>query len=221
MFRSNSNKAQTLMAPNMHTIAIDLDECIFPFVSNLDRYVNRVRGDVRPRSASREYLFGSRYGLTDAQCKYLVREFYHAKEYKTVLPIEGSVEALLRLRRKYRLICVTGRQHYARTPTYRFLDVHMPHVFDRVHFTNSFSLRGRERTKLSVCREEGAFALVDDNPKYIDECKSHMLTFAFTGTPTYPWAYDGTDAIKFAHWDACPLSYRSMVCEPEQSGGKK
>lgn len=204
----------------MHTVAIDLDECVFPFVRYLDRYVERIRGHVRPRVASKEYRFSTRYGLTDVQCKHVVRAFYRSKEHQSAVPIEGSVEALLRLRRHYRLVCVTGRQNYARSSTYRFLEIHMPHVFDRVHFTNSFSLQGRERSKLSVCREEGAFALVDDNPRYINECKSHVLTFAFTGTPTYPWAYEETDVVTFSHWDECPIGPRSMHAYEDESAGK-
>lgn len=192
----------------MLTVAVDMDECLYPFVRTLDRYVARKYG-IRPKQSCREYVFAKRYPFTETQCKHIVRDFYNSKEYLHAPPIEGSVEALVRLKRRYRLVCVTGRQRYAKAATHRFLDAHMPNVFERVRFTNSFSLEGREQTKRSVCREERAFVLIDDNPKYIDECKSDVLTLAFTGTPRYPWAYEKDDVPSFSHWYTCPLFRRA------------
>lgn len=191
----------------MITVALDLDECLFPFVRSLDRYVHRNYG-IKPDPKCTAYDFSKRYHVPAQHMKYVVRDFYRSHESKCAEPIDGSVASVYCLKRRYRLICVTGRQPYSKSSTFSFLDAHFPHAFDSVRFTNSYSLEGSSVTKKSVCEEEKAPILIDDNPHYLHECKDHLLTIAFVGHPIYSWAYEEDDIPSFSQWKDCPLLSR-------------
>lgn len=191
----------------MITVAIDLDECLFPCIRSLDKYMNRQYG-IKPDPKCTSYHFSQRYHVPSHHMKHIVRDFYTSRECLTSQPIKGSVQSLSRLKQRYRLICVTGRQTYSKRSTHLFLDEHFPHVFDKVIYTNSYSLHGKSISKRVVCKREKASVFVDDNEMYINECKDLTLTFAFLGSPHYSWAYEGNDTPVFEEWDKFPLLNR-------------
>lgn len=188
----------------MIKIAVDLDECLFPMMRSLDRYMNRVY-DRKPDPRVREYDYARRYDVSSPNMKRIVRDFYSSKEQYSTVPVPGSVHAMQKLKRRYELVIVTGRQTYAKSATERFLNVYFPYVFDSVEYTNSYSLQGRERTKKSVCKRNRVSILIDDHPSYLNQCKEELLAIGFVGEPRYPWAYDDMDIPTFSSWSRCPL----------------
>ncbi len=73
-------------------------------------------------------------------------------------PIDGSVEVIYRLKEKYDIHVVTGRDVEMRQATEQWIEKYFPGVFKGIHF---------EVLKAVACKQIDAVAIVDDAPPYI------------------------------------------------------
>jgi hypothetical protein len=67
-----------------------------------------------------------------------------------------------------------------------------PGLFDDVLFGNHWGLTGEKKTKAEMCLAEGACCLIDDSPKYIQQCAEVLDRAILFGT--YPWNVGDDDA---------------------------
>jgi 5'(3')-deoxyribonucleotidase len=103
--------------------------------------------------------------------------------------IPGALDSLLRLQTTFDLVVVTSRQHVIQTPTLEWIERHFPGVFSDVHFGNHFALEGSSRPKSEICRAIGAQVLIDDNPRYAEECAAAGIqVLLYDWDLSYPWS---------------------------------
>eukprot|EP00920_Eleutheroschizon_duboscqi_P005469 GHVT01012939.1.p1 GENE.GHVT01012939.1~~GHVT01012939.1.p1 ORF type:complete len:163 (+),score=22.11 GHVT01012939.1:312-800(+) len=122
-----------------------------------------------------------------------VESFFGSKLFKNLQVVPGAKEAVARLREKFILVVVTSRQLYIKEQTQIWLEENFPHAFSNVYFGNHWTRtgnphHGKHRSKLDLCREAGAAALVDDQPKYIEECAEELeASILFNLHDSYEW----------------------------------
>ncbi|XP_018481541.1 uncharacterized protein LOC108852534 [Raphanus sativus] len=67
--------------------------------------------------------------------------------------------------------------------------MHFPGLFKQIHFGNHFALHGDSKPKSEICRSFGAEVLIDDNPRYAEECANiGMKVLLFDYENSYPWS---------------------------------
>lgn len=88
--------------------------------------------------------------------------------------IDGAQEALRELSQHFRLYLITSRQHCIAEETQRWIEEHFAGVFEDMLFGNHYGRSGVKRTKLDMCLEVGAIALVDDSTAYALQCAAEL-----------------------------------------------
>ena len=179
-------------------IAVDLDEVMCPMLQSLSRHYSRTYKTRSPARLPSEYNYAKYYGISDLESKYLVRSFYESPECTSLCPLEGSVEGIQKLKRRYSLGIVTGRQIYGKSATVDFVNRYFHDMFDFIVCTNSFSLYGCEIPKSKVCAMMNCDVLIDDsayNCDMVSESGCHGILFG-----EYPWNA-ASDAERLTHWD--------------------
>lgn len=169
----------------MNRLAVDIDEVLVPFVEPMARW----KGLKMPRRRGYAYVYRDMFGITDLESRELVLDFYETETFAALRPLQGSQEALGRLRAEGRkMYAVTGRQDPVRRKTEDWLDLHFPGIFDDVVLTNSFT--DLEVSKVDVCRALNLGTLIDDNENTclsMYEAGMKAVHFAGAGGSLYPW----------------------------------
>jgi hypothetical protein len=108
-----------------------------------------------------------------------VHTFFESKYFlEELAPLDGAAASLKRLSTKFRMVVVTSRQHCIAEATIQWLERHFPKKFEKVYFGNHWArdcpnpekMNSSKRTKLQMCQEAGAIALIDDSASYAKEC---------------------------------------------------
>ncbi|KAF3531511.1 hypothetical protein DY000_02036707 [Brassica cretica] len=108
---------------------------------------------------------------------------------KGIHPLPGAHTTLHKLSRYCELSVVTSRQNAIKDHTLEWLDMHFPGLFKHIHFGNHFALHGESKPKSEICRSFGAEILIDDNPRYAEECANiGMKVLLFDYDNSYPWS---------------------------------
>lgn len=186
---------------NKPIIAIDIDEVLYPLVPNLADYHNKNYGTTLTVEDFDTYDFNKVWGgdvpsAVDKVYAYLGRDDLH------VVPIEGAKEALEELSKGYTLVVVTSRNgQLFGTKTEAWLRQHFPEVFSHVHFAGNHYDGHTFRTKSELCLEIGARLLIDDQPRYVNECAEQGIRSILFGS--YGWNSDLTehqDIVRCKNW---------------------
>ncbi|KAL9819685.1 hypothetical protein AtNW77_Chr4g0311991 [Arabidopsis thaliana] len=106
---------------------------------------------------------------------------------------KGSIlfQVPIRLFTSYQNIatCQLSRQNAIKEHTLEWIEIHFPGLFKQIHFGNHFALHGESRPKSEICRSFGAEILIDDNPRYAEECANiGMKVLLFDYENSYPWS---------------------------------
>ncbi|KAJ4899202.1 HAD-like domain protein [Raphanus sativus] len=119
-----------------------------------------------------------------------VHEFFKTSYFKKgIYPLPGAHNTLHKLSRYCELSVVTSRQNAIKDHTLEWLDMHFPGLFKQIHFGNHFALHGDSKPKSEICRSFGAEVLIDDNPRYAEECANiGMKVLLFDYENSYPWS---------------------------------
>jgi hypothetical protein len=172
----------------MNRIAVDIDEVLMPFVKPMARW----RKLSMPTKAKYSYIYSNMFNITAAESKDMVYKFYDSEVFEMIQPIEGSVEAIKKLRGQFdKMYIVTGRQEYARSATEDWVDFHFPNMFDDIILTNSYT--NREVCKSDICTCLNIGTIVDDNDMtcaLTERVGVKAIHFAgYDGNNVYPWCY--------------------------------
>lgn len=183
----------------MFRIAIDVDEVLCPMLKHLNKhYKKSYRKSPLPLANPIQYNFAKHYNISVDESKQLVKSFYDSPECLEMKPLEGSIEEIKRLKKRHNLGIITGRQHYGKDATYKFLDTYFPDMFDFVICTNSFSLEGKELQKHKACQLMDCDILIDDS---LENCKSIQqegITPILFGN--YSWNTPDCHMYHIYHW---------------------
>ena len=81
-------------------------------------------------------------------------------------------------------VVVTSRQHCIEEQTRKWLQDHYPGIFSNIFFGNHWGV-GAKRSKVELCEEAGAKALIDDAVEYSVQCAPHLQRVFLFGD--YAW----------------------------------
>lgn len=165
-------------------LAVDLDDIVWGFNAAYVESHNKKFGGTAQYKDIYTFDMSRMYGVSPAVNLSRVEHFVH-HEHDTIQPLPYVSQTLTTLRQTFDIQAVTSRKETIRGITEAALEVHVPGVFSQRHFTNGFGGVGTiVRSKLDVCCEIGAVALVEDAP-------ANALSVAEGGIPVlllnHPW----------------------------------
>lgn len=150
------------MQKERRLIGFDLDDIIFNFMGGLVQWHNDVHGTTHTREDYFSFDLHEVWKCDGETARDRVWDFYHSDHHHNVVPIEGSIETLKKIKEDYRLVIITARPQEMEVPIRAWLDQYFEGVFDDVIFTNHFHGVGEKRSKSSVCLELGVAVFVED-----------------------------------------------------------
>lgn len=172
------------LAPKL-TIAVDIDDVLFPFVSGIADFYNQKHGANLTVDDFISYNFVDVWGGSYEDSVKLVDDFL-AIDHSHLRPIEGSIAAINRLKGGYRVVSITARNGIFEPNTMKWLSAHFPGLFDGVYFAGSRHDGRPYRPKGEVCREVGAHILIDDSPNNLLSAAEHGVDGVLFGKK--PWS---------------------------------
>jgi 5'(3')-deoxyribonucleotidase len=183
-------------------LAVDFDDVVAGFNAAFVQYHNEQFGTAITYEGIYTYDMPLLYGSDIPTNHRRVMEFCHYY-HDQIEPIEGALENLRKLKKRYRLEIVTSRCESIRRITFGWNRVRAPRLFAAAHFTNGFATRfpERRRSKLEVCNTIGAVALVDDAVSHANEVAEGGISVFL---PTRPWNKEAElheGVIRVTDWD--------------------
>uniref|UniRef100_A0A1J3E5H1 Uncharacterized protein n=1 Tax=Noccaea caerulescens TaxID=107243 RepID=A0A1J3E5H1_NOCCA len=185
--RSNTTRLQ---GNDKIVVAVDIDEVLGNFVSALNRFIADRYLSNHSVSEYHVYEFFKIWNCSRNEADIRVHEFFKTSYFKKgIHPLPGAHKTLHKLSRYCDMSVVTSRQNAIKDHTLEWLDIHFPGLFKQIHFGNHFALHGESRPKSEICRSFGAEILIDDNPRYAEECANiGMKVLLFDYENSYPWS---------------------------------
>lgn len=183
-------------------IAVDMDEVLFPMISRLDRYYKRKYKKSPPIHYPKKYDYSTYFNISVNESKEFVNSFYYSDIAYSTKPINNSVNAMRKLKNNNnRLSVVTGRQTYpqCKNVTSYLLQTHFGNLFDKVIFTNSYSLHGTETAKSDICKLHNFDLLIDDSVYNCKESLENNIESILYGE--YEWNKDCHDLTRIPSWE--------------------
>lgn len=154
-------------------IGIDLDDVLADFISALIKFHN----EIYRTSLRKEHVFT--YGLekvwggTREEAIEKIMDCYKSHYFSSILPVEGSVEAVSSLSKKNNLIIITSRHPIVKDKTINWLDKYFLKKFSEIYFTYNHWIQNKGKTKSEICSELGVDVLIEDSLEYTRECSAN------------------------------------------------
>lgn len=171
---------------NRETIAVDIDEVLFPMVPDLIQYVDR---EHKVKFTPKDFAYYSLEGIWPAGSAEgsIVFENYKNQVSTEVAPVKGAAAALSKLSIKYDVIVMTSRDIKVEQVTHDWLNHHFREIFKDVHLLGNQhdSLPNQWRPKSKVCVQLGVSYLIDDNLTAVKETNALGVKVLLFGD--YPW----------------------------------
>ncbi len=166
------------------TIAVDIDEVLFPMVPDLIKYVDAEHGLKLTPGDFVKYNLEDIWPAGTAEGE-IVFESYKAQVTPEVAPVESAAEALGKLSTKFDVIVMTARDVSVEPITRAWLDHNFPYLFKDVHLVGNSKDSATWRPKAEVCRELGVYCLIDDSLKHVIQTHEAGIKAILFGN--YPW----------------------------------
>lgn len=168
-------------------IAVDIDEVLCPFLSTMTKW----KYPKFKSPAKHPYNYSKLFGISRAESKKMVDQFYFTHDFKNMKPFPESQVFLRMLKNNdFVIYAVTGRQSLVRSGTQEWLYEHYPGIFKDVYLTNSFT--PWEIDKSLICSKLRVSSIVDDNYDTCIQCLENGITpINYIGDPVYPWCNEG------------------------------
>src|SRR5207344_1526958 len=110
--------------PEKPTIAVDIDEVLFPMVPTLLEYHNSEHGTSFEIDQMTSYFLQDLTGDTLEEIMAKLKAYLDTEHHTQSQPIPGSIEAIKALREHYRLVLITSRNDFYRGHTENFIEQH-------------------------------------------------------------------------------------------------
>ena len=185
----------------MKRIAVDMDEVMFPMVSQLNKHYSSVYKKAAPAKPPHVYNYAQYYNISDTQSKKLVQSYYESSHAYECKPLEYSQQTLQKLYKKHKLYVVTGRQKYKSCIklTEHLIDTYFPGLFEDIVYTNSYSLEGKETPKHIVCEQMHIALLIDDSVMNCQLAESRNIKSILFGN--YEWNIEDEYCSRMLCWN--------------------
>jgi 5'(3')-deoxyribonucleotidase len=183
-------------------IAVDIDDVLFPYASELVLRYNQVKGAQLTVGDLFSYNFIEVWGGSLEEAN-MIANSVHRQEFLHILPLIGAQPALARLAERFELHIVTSRSPAYAEKTKAWVEQHFPGVFARVDLVGNHHDGTQVRTKADHCLQIGAEYLIDDQPTYIQECATQGVRTILFGD--YAWNRDvavPSAAVRCKDWKA-------------------
>ena len=135
------------------------------------------------------------WGGTREEATVRVHDFFASPFFAAIRPIDGSVEAVRRLRRRFRLVIVSSRVYALRSATEEWLSAHFGSCFDAVYLGNHYGREGSgaPKSKPELCRAAGAEWLIDDGLHYCEQVAADgVRAILFDWNGMYSWNHSAS-----------------------------
>jgi 5'(3')-deoxyribonucleotidase len=187
---------------NKEVIAVDMDDVVVETAQSIIDHVNRSYGASVDISNfySRDPSVWNSPDLQTAVNR--VNEYLETDEYFVQEPVQEAIHALRSIQKVHKLYIVTGRPDFTELATRRWLENHLPDLFEDVIFTNYFD-KNKVRTKGDVCTALGATVLIDDHIDHCISAQEQGIKPILFGS--YPWNTEelipeGVRLARVKHW---------------------
>lgn len=175
------------MTERKDDLGVDFDDMVFDFNEEFRKYHNKYYGTSYEFSHIWTYDMAKFLQLEEEEKNRRVVEFYNSAEHAAGEPVEGALEALEILSKKYVLHIVSARPEHMREFTEAWLGTRdARRFFENVHLTNAYLTPDGTiaRSKVEVCREIHAAA-------HLEDALHHAKAVSAAGIPVYlldkPW----------------------------------
>lgn len=174
-------------------IACDIDEVLFPYLSEWVQFYNRTHGTTVKVEDFHSYNFS--HVLLDHNEEYitdLIYQFHEAPEFLETQPISGAVGAVKQLQEIGDVHFVTSRQLAIARETcdwiYQYFGIEEKKVHIGNHWCKDTDAVTAMRTKYEMCQLINAHVLIDDSVAYAQECaKAGIQALIFDHNGSYGW----------------------------------
>lgn len=166
------------------TIAVDVDEVLFPFVDNFVKHDNAIHGGNFAAEHFSTYAFEQVLQTTMRHSMTRVYDF-NKQDHSHIQPLEQARDALVTLSERFDLAIVTARHPQFEANTTSWLDLHLDGFFSSLTHIGYSPVMEKPVKKIDVCRELGAIALIDDSLGHVSECAKEGVLGVLFGN--YPW----------------------------------
>lgn len=150
------------------TIAVDIDDVILAEAEFIIDYANKYWGHGLTIDDYRED-WASMWAVDAEELEKRI-ETLHAPGVQTSYAfINGAIEALRQLQKRYTLVVLTSRRADVQQETLDWVDRHLPDLFKEIHFTGFWDTNkpgGHLLTKGELSKQIGADYLIDDQPRH-------------------------------------------------------
>ncbi|CAN5403684.1 hypothetical protein BH10PAT3_BH10PAT3_7770 [soil metagenome] len=185
------------------TIAVDVDEVLFPMAPTFLTYHNDTHGTSFTTDEMTSYYVEELTGETEAQMLAKIDAYLETEHYTAGLPVEGSVESIKKLRERYRLVLITARQSSYRGSTEAFIGKHFEGLFDDLRYTHNLEAPEIYIPKSGICKELGASALIDDSLSNVKDCAAQGIRSVLFGSYTWNQTTELPEGVtRCADWPA-------------------
>lgn len=165
-------------------IAVDVDEVLFPFVSEFVKFDNAIYGGEVCAAQFSTYAFEDVLKIPLDESVERVYSFNRA-DHAHIEPLEQARDALITLSERFDMVIVTARHPQFETNTSSWLQRHLDGFFSSLSHIGYAPLMEKPVKKVDVCRELGAMALIDDSVGHVSECAEAGIDGILFGD--YPW----------------------------------
>jgi len=170
------------------TIAIDIDDVIYPFADTLVEYVTKVAAPVTRMELYGDQLY-TRSGLSDTEFALHVNTFQNSEESLNIEPLQGAVEAIGILAKQHNLYLITARDASLRGMTEKWISKYFDaSVFKELVLVGNHWWGVSTGTKADVCQAIRADYIIEDQPRHIEKFVDHSTIPILFGD--YDWNRD-------------------------------
>ncbi len=156
-------------------IAYDTDDVIFPFTQTLIEYYNQSKKfnplnkklTLENFSANLEAMFG----MPTHEVANMINLYYKSKYFLEASPIQET-EIIANLSGENDQYVITSRPNSIKEETEEFYKKYFNHHIKKIYFSkNHYIQNGADKDKFEIMRDIKADIIIEDIPKYLEECK--------------------------------------------------
>jgi uncharacterized HAD superfamily protein len=170
---------------NKKTIAVDIDEVLFPLAPTFLKYYNEQTGTSYNIDDLTSYYVEEITGESREVVLTKMEAYLKSEHYRGARPIKGAVDSISTLQEMYNLVVITARAPFFDGHTEEFLQRHFGSLYDSFYNIHRYDVEHKHLSKAEICKELSAIALVDDHRNYILDAAKHGITGLLFGD--YAW----------------------------------
>jgi len=183
------------------TIAIDIDEVLAELMPTFLEYYNKAYNTSFTNDHFYTYDWSKVLGITEEKKCKAHDDFIKLGGYKKLNVIDGSKAVIKKIKRKHKLVVITGRGMTLKGDTDYWLKRHFPHTFKDIFYIRKNPSSPALRSKAEICKQIKADVMIEDDMTYANsflEQGTKLLLF------NHPWnkeARENDNLVRVHSWE--------------------